>query len=70
MHPYMNGGSLVQQEYEWKLQEVSHLARSQIEAESEAVNEFNFRDRLSGIQQAARVAVPVAKKLAPIVAVD
>ncbi|MBU7587372.1 MAG: hypothetical protein KAF91_31840 [Nostoc sp. TH1S01] len=72
MNTYMNGSAngsnVVNQEYEWELQEAAHYSQSQMEGEWESQNEYFLSNILPSIQRVARASVPIAKQLAPIAA--
>lgn len=68
MNGSVNGNNVVEQEYEWELQEASHYSRSQMEGELESQNEYFLSSILPSIQKVARSAAPIAKQLAPIAA--
>jgi hypothetical protein len=55
-------------ESNWEVQEVNHYAYPEVTNELEDEGEYFFKNAWRGVQQVAKVAVPLAKQLAPVVA--
>jgi hypothetical protein len=55
-------------ESNWEVQEASHYAYPEMTSELEEAGEYFFKNAWRGIQQIAKVATPLAKQLAPVVA--
>lgn len=66
--PYTNPYSNQEFEDEWEVQEALHSSNPEMESEWETEGEYFFKKALRGIGKIAKVAAPLAKRLAPIAA--
>jgi hypothetical protein len=65
---YANPYSNPEFEDEWEVQEALHSSNPEMESEWETESEYFFKKALRGIGKIAKVAAPLAKRLAPIAA--